>query len=274
MNNIFELKRFGRLLKSDISFYWSQQWVRFLSVVVAVPIVGLLVSKTSVEERGMFFIFMALTYALFTQFKVYGGVNNKKGGVDYLMLPASSLEKFISMVLLSAICLPILMILSIFAVDSLLVAIPWDRYYSQYISFADIFNENMQRIWLAYIVTATVFIYCNLLFKKSKAAKTVLVVIVATIIMSSASFAIIYKAAETEIEKLELVDKSEVSSMTDSKNKFIYFEDKTYYVDDETSDILEAKYIWIVDVMEILFYGVLPVIMLTLSYCRIRRMQI
>ncbi|MFI3239289.1 MAG: hypothetical protein R3Y22_01670 [Bacteroidales bacterium] len=268
MNNIFELKRFGKVLKSDISFYWLQERMRFLSVLATILVVGWLMSKASVEDRAIFFLVVALTYSLFTLFKVYGGVNNKKGGADYLMLPASSLEKFISMVILAVICSPILLILAMLAVDTLLVTISNDFYSNQYMSFADIFNQATLKIWVSYLVTSTIFIYCNLLFKKSKVAKTILSIVLASMIIGSIGSSIAYSAIRSEFDKMQVVDNS------DNQNGLIQFDNKTYYVDGEENNFYEAKYGWITDFIWVLFYGVLPVTMLTLSYYRIRRMQI
>lgn len=268
MNNIFELKRFAKVLKSDISHYWMQSWMRFLSVLAIIPFVGFITSNADEGERVSFYLFIALTFALFTHFHIYGGVNNKKGGIDYVMLPATSLEKFVAMILLSAIVSPLLLLSAIFIVDTVMVALPIRYYSDNYISFDILFNDSNMESCAAYLVSMTIFIYGNLLFKKSKVAKTIMTIVAAVILVGSVGSVVTYNVAKSEIEKMQVMDDSV------DQNVSVNIINKTYYVDDYEEDIFDAKYGWVIDLMRVLFYGALPATMLTLSYFRIRRMQI
>ena len=60
--------------------------------------------------------------------RVYGKVNWEKEGVSFAMLPASSLEKFLSMVFFCVVVTPLLLFFGGFLVDTLLSLLPFGHY--------------------------------------------------------------------------------------------------------------------------------------------------
>jgi hypothetical protein len=134
--------------------------------------------------------------------KIYGFITDKKEGAQFLMLPASPLEKTISMIIVACILMPLAYFAIYFSLDELLCLfdpncgnpIIMAIHEFRYDSVARVVN-NMQSDELsgwtrpAFMLddiaqTAMVFLLGALVFKTSKTAKTIGCMILLTLVLS------------------------------------------------------------------------------------------
>ena len=203
MNNTFAFNRFKNLLLKDGKKYFRNfgtALIVFCCLNAIFWIFNLLFgSETNAVTRfGFLCIWTALAMMLVPE-KVYGKANLSREGVGFAMMPASSLEKFISMFIYCAIVTPVIVFFGGFLVDTLLSLFPFGGFeksihlYSineiarmmndhsgvaQFgettVNFTDVFSIGAMRtsLYLNIIQWAAIFMLGNMLFKKHKAGKT------------------------------------------------------------------------------------------------------
>ena len=203
MNNTFSFTRFKDLLLKDGKMYFRNfgtGLIVFCSLNAIFWIFNLLFgSQTEPIVRFTFLgIWLSLAMILVPS-KVYGKANLSREGVSFAMLPASSLEKFLSMFLYCAIVTPILVFFGGYLVDTLLSLIPFGGFVKPIRLFT--FNELIQiannaegafqaskmhvdltevfpigviraSFYFSIIQWAAIFMLGNMLFKRHKAGKT------------------------------------------------------------------------------------------------------
>ena len=112
MNEVFDIKRLGRLIKYEVTNYIPNFFKSLLicaSVIVAVWVVSLTFDASIMQfgraelVNALFVLAIALS-----PFIVYKDMNNRKKGYFYAMIPASTLEKLLSMVVLCVLIVPLL----------------------------------------------------------------------------------------------------------------------------------------------------------------------
>lgn len=129
MNKTFDLKRFGQVLAKD----WKNYFRNFgISLIVwcCIPVlfwIATLVLDFEMENASRAAVIGSLAFSvlIFVPFKVYGKANLSREGVNFAMLPATNLEKFLSMVLYCSVLTPLIVGLGSWAVDSLLYLLPF-----------------------------------------------------------------------------------------------------------------------------------------------------
>lgn len=253
-NDIFDFKRFGNYFVTDIknaiaNYGWSMIILIFLGLISFI-LVGLvntifaynwedILNGGSIEwvhanvGSRIGSMVGASTILIFTAAaKCYGGLTDKNIGSDFLLLPASRLEKFISMILMCCIVIPIVFIMGYLLIDCLIcMAFPetGNSIISEVTSAlnlilveGDVPVELIDRIkwtsaiddtWMIFLF----FLLGALVFKKSKASKTFLVGVAITMFTSSVLFILLmpqidkidtyyyyYGSGKTD-EELELV---------------------------------------------------------------------
>ena len=188
MDNIFSFNRFGKLLKKEFYEYFQRFGVTilvFLSFIVIAWGISLLFGGdngfgTNTRSAGIY----ALTtlVALFAPFVVYGYTNHQKKGIYYAMLPASSFEKFLSMVIYTLILTPVMFFITAVLLDSLIVTIksPEETSYL----FSTLFSKDALSQYFSLFQTISIFVLANMIFKKQKVAKSLLSIIGIAIIIS------------------------------------------------------------------------------------------
>ena len=117
--------------------------------------------------------------------RLYGHVTDKRYGTEFLMLPASTFEKFLSLVIISAVVMPLCLAVLLLVSDSLL-GLLFPNYYGSPLlsmetpSFFGISNTDMVYVnyifgfVVSWMVNMLVFTLGAIFFKKSKVAKTLL----------------------------------------------------------------------------------------------------
>ena len=112
MNEVFDIKRLGRLIKYEVTNYipnFFKSLLIFASVIAAVWVVSLTFDASIMQfgraelVNALFVLAIALS-----PFIVYKDMNNRKKGYFYAMIPASTLEKLLSMVVLCVLIVPLL----------------------------------------------------------------------------------------------------------------------------------------------------------------------
>jgi len=131
MNNTFDFKRFGKYFRYDVVSAWQNAGINLL-VTAALPVGIFAIQQLfSIIFKGYFddinLGLIAAAYLLSFAFTVvffpvqhYGRLTDKKAGSDWLMIPASRLEKFISMLLVTCVAVPLVWFITITACDGLL----------------------------------------------------------------------------------------------------------------------------------------------------------
>ena len=131
MNDIFTFRRFGKYLAADTGICAANYGLSMLLI----SMMGLIIYAGTIimglifkgQWGGPELGFRITTFAVclvcltFTMpVKCYGRITEKKFGTQWLMIPVSSFEKSLSMILLNAIVMPVVMCTVYFLVDAIL----------------------------------------------------------------------------------------------------------------------------------------------------------
>lgn len=124
MNEVFDIKRLGRLIKYEVINYipnFFKSLLIFASVIAAVWIFSLTVDFDVCphSRAGLVNALFVLAIVL-SPFIVYKDMNDRKKGYIYAMIPASTLEKLLSMIVLCVVIVPLLAYAVLTATDLLL----------------------------------------------------------------------------------------------------------------------------------------------------------
>ena len=203
MNNTFTFNRFNNLLLKDGKSYFRNFGIGIIvccCLNAIFWIFNLLFGTTTdpIIRFGLLCTWTAVAMMMAPE-KIFGKANLSREGVGFAMLPASSLEKFLSMFLYCAIVTPIVVFFGGYLVDTLLSLFPFGGFekpihlYSinelfrlindhegvvqagdMAYPFNEIVSVGMMRIsvYTGIIQWAAVFMLGNMLFKKRKAGKT------------------------------------------------------------------------------------------------------
>ena len=113
----FNAKRFGAYLVSDIKYVWSRCWIS-LAVVSSMPLIqyffnglfrilfGESWSGQGYPVRMVIFAILLVTVCLVFPAKAYGHVTDRRSGSDFVLIPVSTLEKTLSMLINACILIP------------------------------------------------------------------------------------------------------------------------------------------------------------------------
>ena len=128
MNNNFDLKRFGQVVAEDWKLYLRRFGVTLI-VWASLPVliwITSLVFEVEIDPgaRAGFIAAFIIATVMTVPANMYGKANLSRDGVSFAMLPATSSEKFLSMVLYCSIVTPLFCGLGAWAVDSLLTLLP------------------------------------------------------------------------------------------------------------------------------------------------------
>lgn len=134
-NDIFDLRRFGKYFASDIRTCSANYGLSLLTISVLLPLIVyviptamnmILKSTWNGPDTGLrFFIFILAMFCIVVTMpvKCYGKITEKHYGSFWLTLPASKLEKFISMFIMACIIAPITGVILYLGMDALICAL-------------------------------------------------------------------------------------------------------------------------------------------------------
>lgn len=203
MNNTFSFNRFKNLLLKDGKMYirnFGTSLIVWCCLNAIFWIFNLLFGSEIMPpvRFGMLCTWTALAMMMVPS-KVYGNANLSREGVGFAMMPASSLEKFISMFIYCAIVTPIVVFFGGYLVDAFLSIFPFGGFEKPICLYSineiiQMFNDTegvvragemdfpieqvfpigvMRTSLYANIIQwSAIFMLGNMLFKKHKAGKT------------------------------------------------------------------------------------------------------
>ena len=191
MNETFDIKRLGKLLRYEVVNYipnFFKSIIIFASVIAAVWILSLVmdIDFMSAGRQGLVAMLFTLAVAL-SPFIIYKDMNNRKKGYLYAMIPASTLEKLVSMVLLCMVVVPVLSYAVLAGTDLLLWLLTktgigsfygiafFNPFSEDVVRFADLENPYQVLDGILYYVNIVAYtIMFNAIFRKNKVLKTIL----------------------------------------------------------------------------------------------------
>ncbi len=217
MNNVFDIKRFGKYFMYDLNNARGNYAVSAL-VIGLLPLILLVftvifsllfsgeVSPIMFPMKVTILVCAFFICMLSGPVKLYGSLTERRSGSDWLMLPASSFEKFLSMSIMLCIVLP-LAVFGLFAICDLLLSWIVPVYGESVVgqicngvdsleSFLGDSFENANSLlgvtagstylmgWLSWCASVLPFGLGAICFKRGKAAKTILCIIGVQILFS------------------------------------------------------------------------------------------
>ena len=218
MNNTFNIKRFGNVVRRDgMSYFQNFGWT--LIVLWALPVIMWFLTYISMEtfdtgiisNRDTKISTLMWLSLMIVPSRLYKNYNDSRKGVILAMTPASSLEKFLSMILYCVVITPIVYLIGALFIDTILALKPGTNPYDGFI-FSDFFSKNyesyreilslgeeeLNRSIYDYMLSknhfiykvlqilgfSSVFMFTNMLFKKRKLSKTIGILTLLGIIFS------------------------------------------------------------------------------------------
>ena len=178
MNEVFDIKRFGKLVQYEVVNYmprFFKSLLIFASIIFATWMLSLTMDSDIWEESRAGLIQFLFTLAVtLAPFIVYKDINNRKKGYMYAMIPASTLEKLLSMIVLCVVVVQLLSYVVLEATDMLL----WLLSQAGVGSFVqlEIYNPFADN-WGTVILNNVPIFYAmmfNAIFRKNKVLKTIL----------------------------------------------------------------------------------------------------
>lgn len=213
MNNNFNFGRFGKYFVYDLKRQWKNIGMLVLTFALS-PIIfymiymffaamfdgglmkifiGLEIDGPAGGTRFGVFAVMSTIFVMLFPSRAYGEITNKEKGSEWLMLPASRLEKFTSMMLISLIVIPLVYVVVYFLSDAFVCLLDKScgdslmsfRINKEIGSSDFVIPANGFWILASSIVgNAIVFLLGGLIFKKWKVVGTVLVLFALQMVFS------------------------------------------------------------------------------------------
>ena len=202
VSEVFNFPRFGKYLIHDLRNAWSSYGVGLLTL-ASMPLILYVANilfhnvwdgvwtSPSLSARMSLFVLVLLIFTISFPSRIYGNLTSKKEGSDYLMIPASRLEKFVSMLAVCLIAVPICYLGVYLLEDALLTLV--DPTYTQSLAganFDNIVNNDFvsdsdfsvgligggyPAAFVSIAITILVFLLGALCFRKWKIGGTILV---------------------------------------------------------------------------------------------------
>ena len=176
-NNVFSFSRLGLVMKCDFMENWKTNLYRFLGP-YAVMLFAMLIGYVGADEMDDFvgfssvifsmFAYMLLIGSAFTASKIMETMDTQQKRVSYLMLPATSLEKFVVRALYVTVGFVVVTILALLLAEaSRFLFLPFfdvPESFHQSI-FAGVFNTSLINSWSqTYVCRNVLGALCAILF--------------------------------------------------------------------------------------------------------------
>ena len=256
INNIFNPKRFCNYLISDLTRCGANFGVSFFALTLTGLLAYLIAGAVSMVTGSGWYSSIALLRAIYVGIaaiilistmpaKCYGFITDRRAGANWLMLPASTTEKFISMLINTVIIIPAAFLAGVLLLDWLIVALDpnldttiiggikelffvfsdmaaresvANGYLLENIANGKIFLTSIDDI----VTWILLFLLGALYFKKNKAAKTVLAWIGSCIVISIfVSPFMLALSGSIDLEALNAVGNGDIEAATQIADSFI-----------------------------------------------------
>ena len=217
MNNTLDINRFGKVLKHDgLNFF--PRMILTLAILWAIPVTNWLFFSLLPGEEHIVDVFTRISFIgtltnialIIAPARLYKHCNDPRKGIGYAMLPASTLEKFLSMLIYCVIVTPIIYIGGALLVDTVLALIsgPYDEfavsyYFDRYAQINNYLSSNnnilLDDTWPIFfnslsptfmtmlslfgtLMLSSIFMFGNMIFKRHKTGKMIGILILLFII--------------------------------------------------------------------------------------------
>ena len=218
MNNTLNINRFGKVLKHDgLNFF--PKLILTLAILWAIPVIVYLFAalmptndtNDAFDAMSRIDLISTLTSIalIIAPARLYRHCNDSRKGIGYAMLPASTLEKFLSMVFYCVVVTPIIYVAGALAIDSILALFqgPYEGfaaayYFDRYAKLDAIFTKDNAMLdaslliffksisptfmialsMLGTLTISSIFMFGNMVFKKRKTGKMLGILILLFII--------------------------------------------------------------------------------------------
>jgi len=235
MKEIFDIKRFGRYMTADLKgcmakyglsaliLSLSGVFVYFISVIVNL-MAGNGWDASGEALRWACLVGAGIALIISMPVKCYGDITDKRSGSAYIMLPASTFEKFLSMILNCLIIIPAAFIIVWVGSDWLICTLDKtagtaiiESSAVRFMFGAEIPEELSDNLHPLTAIddlfsSILVFLLGGLCFKRSKAAKTILVLMGAGMAVSILLTPILVHYMSGSIEQLAELDADTIVS--------------------------------------------------------------
>ncbi len=267
MNEFFDINRFFKLVKKESSerFHMMLKVSAIFAALLAGYWLSIIVfgsgdSSSLASSRAGFIFFAAALSMLIAPFNLYKSYNHRKGGIDYVLLPASVTEKYISMLINCVILMPLFTFCSVLIIDTAISAITPDIFKGFAISNLEL-GDKFAKGFAEALIMQLGFIYCNLLFRKYKVTKTLLATISLYIF-----FAMIMVFMITVVfkEDFKMMSDMNVNIKIDKISDFSNIKEFENF-----SSLFKTLYY----TSQVFFYGLLPAWFIFGSYHRMKTLQ-
>ena len=214
MNEIFNFKRFRTYFKYDLKQMWrnhSKAAILIGGSIAILYVVWVMCSLVFTQQWTspsamvrLFFLLGAFAVLEFYQTRTYGHLTEKKAGSSWLMIPASRAEKFVSMLLMTLVVIPVFFFAVYFLLDGFLSLV--DPTYGQALAltFTDTYREMLDGLariegempitlssgTLVFMIILSVFcnflyfLLCGICFKRNKIAGAIAILFGLSLVMS------------------------------------------------------------------------------------------
>lgn len=292
MSNTFNISRFNRLLVFDGRNYF-RRFGLVLVIIIGVNVIFWIttnyfpffseVDRVRPISRYELITALAAVSIVMAPGIVFGDINDKRAGASQMMMPVSTVERFLSQFLYCCLLTPVLCVVGSLVLDTLLALLPIGKYegftWSQFImqfhpkslivnSDADVFLldltfdlDTYYHYWAEMVALPSICLFANLLFKKNKVAKTFSVVILIWALL----MAILYSLSNNGIEIFN-TDSIKMDSMHELYSQF-----EAMSREEQMNPCLE----WFSRRNKILFgtFGTIGLIGYVLSYIKLKNLK-
>lgn len=179
MNDVFSWGRFCKVVRMDVRRMLSTQGNSLLTMGLSMSFVTMVTRLMSNAESATFpndrlieeMLFLA-AWISFVPYTLYLNINQPKKGRFFAMLPASHLEKLLSMIVLTLVVFPILIVVTYAIGDTLFAVLPFTTYegFIWQIDGSDSFMTWFPLLLSCGFAYGATEILANVLFVKHKAA--------------------------------------------------------------------------------------------------------
>ncbi|MBP5172109.1 MAG: hypothetical protein J6037_00185 [Bacteroidales bacterium] len=201
MNNVFSAKRFGKYFLYDLNNAKNNFGISLL-ILGLLPVIIFMISQlfsllfngsftlnqdASIPGRVTGAVVAVAVVVMAGPVKIYGHVTDKRAGSSFLMLPVSTFEKWLSMVLITVIILPVCLGVVYFGADTLMglifpnsfgkpiVSLPSDYFNTAMLGDIDIHFSLPGVMFANWAMYVLFFTLGAVVFKKAKVGKSILV---------------------------------------------------------------------------------------------------
>lgn len=208
MNNTFDWNRFCKVVNKDFRNLWPMfgtTMIVLATLPFAVWLLALVVNRDDVigpDYRVAMIMMVSSFAALMLPSRLYRTMNLRNEGIYYAMLPASKLEKFLSIMLFTFIVAPVVVYLGSMVLDIILRLLPAGPYHQwlwqgsggfPLINAIPADDDTMPGFhswllttatWTSCLGTPAIFLFAATLFKKHKVLYTFLIIYALEFVLS------------------------------------------------------------------------------------------